>query len=81
MVTQMLLSSGTIILRFIFGLIEVFELPYDFVSVLYSILCYGTWVVGSDVLLLCSGCFTFWIGVRLSTGLAVWIYDHLPFIH
>lgn len=81
MVTQVLLSGGSIIIRFIFGLIEVFDVPYDMVSVLYTILCYGTWVVGSDVLLLCTSCFTFWIGVRLSTGLAVWIYDRLPFIH
>lgn len=80
MIWDILASGGITIIRFIFGLIEVYELPYNFASVLYSILCYGTWVVGSDVLLLCTGCFTFWIGVRLSTGLAVWIYDHLPFI-
>lgn len=80
MIWDILASGGITIIRFIFGLIEVYELPYNLASVLYSILCYGAWVVGSDVLLLCSGCFTFWIGVRLSTGLAVWIYDHLPFI-
>lgn len=80
MVIDAFLSLGPAILRFIFGLIDIFELPSDLVGVLFNILCYGTWVVGSDVMLLCSGCFTFWIGVRLSTGLAVWIYDHLPFV-
>ena len=80
MITEFLLSGGSAIIRFIFGLIDVFEIPSDLVSVLYSILCYGTWVVGSDVLLLCTGCFTFWIGIRMSVGLAVWVYDHLPFI-
>lgn len=81
MLTEMLLSGSTAIIRFIFGLIEVFEVPTDLVSVLYSILCYGTWVVGSDVLLLCTGCFTFWIGVRMSAGIALRVYDLLPFIH
>lgn len=80
MVTEFLLSGSTAIIRSIFGLIDVFAIPTDLVSVLFSILCYGTWVVGSDVLLLCTGCITFWIGIRLSVGLAVWIYEHLPFV-
>lgn len=80
MITDLLLSCCTGIIRFIFGLIDVFSLPTDLIETLYAILCYGTWVVGSDVLLICTGCFTFWIGVRLSAGLAIWIYDHIPFV-
>ena len=81
MVTQLLMTGGSAILRFIFGLIGVFEIPTDLISVLYSILCYGTWVVGSDVLLLCTGCITFWMGIRLSAGLAIWLWEHFPFIN
>ena len=80
MIGESILSIGLSILRFIFGSFEVFKIPFDAVYVLYEIMCYGTWVVGSDILLLCTGCISFWIGVRLSTGLAVWIYEHLPFI-
>ena len=75
------MEGSTAILRFVFGLIDVFSLPTDLVSTLYSIICYGTWVVGSDVILLCTGCITFWIGVRVSAGLAIWCYEHLPFIN
>ena len=80
MLTEMLLSGSTAIIRFIFGLIEVFEVPTDLVSVLYSILCYGTWVVGSDLMLICTGCITFWIGIRVSVGFAIWVYEHIPFV-
>lgn len=80
MVSDVLLSFGLSIIRFIFNAVEFFVVPTDIVEPLFDILVYGTWVVGYDVVILCTSCITFWIGVRLSTGLAVWIYDHLPFV-
>lgn len=77
MIGEALLNVGLTLIRFIFGSIEVFSLPSDMIGVLYDLMCYGTWVVGSDVLLLCSGCFTFWVTTRMFTGFAIWIWEQI----
>ena len=80
MIVNTLMSLGISVVRFIFGLIEAVSIPSDLVSVLYSIMCYGTWVVGSDVLLLCTGSIMSWITVRLSSGIAVWAWQQVSAI-
>lgn len=65
----------------IVGLFSVFEflsLPVNFISSLYTILCYGVWVVGADVLLLVTGSVMGWLTFKASVGLAIWLYKLLP---
>lgn len=67
--------------NFILGLFSAFEfisLPLDLISVLYTILCYGTWVVGADVLLLVSGSVMFWLLFKSGVGLILWLWKLLP---
>lgn len=80
MIIESMASLAVGILSSILSLINVFELPFDLIWVLGNILCYGSWVVGSDVLLLYVGCVSFWIGTRFSVGLAIWVYDKIPFV-
>ena len=67
--------------NFIVGLFSVFEivhLPLDLISTLYTILCYGVWVVGADVLLLFTGSVMGWLVFKSSVGLIIWLYKLLP---
>ena len=58
--------------------LEILTLPTDFINVLTSILAYGVWVVGSDVLLLFSGSVLFWLTLKSSLGLVIWLWKLLP---
>ena len=73
-----MVAIGKFLISLIFSAFEMIALPVDLISTLYNILCYGSWVVGSDVLLLFVGSVTFWWSVKFSVGLAIWIYEHLP---
>ena len=67
--------------NFIVGLFSVFEivnLPLDLVSTLYTILCYGVWVVGADVLLLFTGSVMGWLIFKATVGLLIWLYKLIP---
>lgn len=80
MIFEALCEFGANLLIALFGTIELFHLPTDMIYTLANILKYGTWVVGSDVLLLVSGSIVMWWGVKASVGIAVWVYDKIPFI-
>lgn len=56
------------------------SLPFDLINTLTTILQYGVWVVGADVLLLFSGSVALWWGAKMSIGLGVWLYEHIPFV-
>lgn len=58
---------------------EFINLPIDAINVLTTLLAYGVWVVGSDILLLFSGSVLLWFGVKSSLGLLVWLWKLLPF--
>lgn len=67
--------------NFIVGLFSVFEivnLPLDFISTLYTIMCYGVWVVGADVILLFTASLMGWISFKAVVGVPLWLYKLLP---
>lgn len=61
-----------------FSLFEFVSLPLDIISTLYTILCYGVWVVGADVLLLFTSSVMLWVSFKATVGLAIWLYKLLP---
>lgn len=66
------------IFRLLFGAFELFQLPTQAISTLGTLLVYGNWVVGLDIMALFVGSVVFWWGVHLSIGLAVWLWKMLP---
>ena len=78
MIGETLIDLGFGIFRLLFGAFEMIGLPYQFMSVLESILAYGNWVVGVDIMILFVGSVVFWWGVHLSIGLAIWLWNQLP---
>lgn len=68
------------IFRILFGALEIIHLPLDAISALSSILVYGNWIVGIDIMALFVGTVVFWWGVHMSIGLAVWVWEKIPFV-
>lgn len=66
------------VFRILFGAVEIFQLPTQFINVLTSILAYGNWIVGVDIMILFVGCVVFWWVFHMSIGLIVWVWKLLP---
>ena len=66
------------IFRFAFGAFEFFNLPTQLVSTLETILVYGVWVVGVDIMALFVSSVLFWWTFKMSIGLIVWVWERLP---
>lgn len=78
MIGELLIDMFLGIFRLLFGALEFISLPTQTINALSTILVYGNWVVGVDIMALFVGTIVFWWGVHLSIGLAVWLWDRLP---
>ena len=78
MIIESVFTWATNLIVGLFSAFEFINLPLDFISTLYTILCYGTWVIGSDVLLLVLTSVMGWLTFKASVGLAIWLYRLLP---
>lgn len=78
MIGELLIDLFLGIFRLLFSAIEFVRLPVDLIGSLSTILAYGNWIVGIDVLGLFVGSVVLWWGVHLSIGIAVWVWDKLP---
>lgn len=78
MIGEALISLFLSTFRLLFGALEFINLPTQAIGALSTILVYGNWIVGVDILALFAGTVVFWWGVQLSIGLAVWVWEHLP---
>lgn len=67
------------LLRVLFSAFQLVDLPFSLISVLASILAYGVWVVGADVMAIFVTSVTFWWGVNWSVKIFEWIWNKLPF--
>lgn len=66
------------IFRLAIGAVEFVNLPYQTVSALTTILAYGNWIVGVDIMVLFAASVVFWWIFHMSIGLIVWIWNRLP---
>ena len=66
------------VFRLLFGSLEILNLPTQLISTLSTLLVYGNWVVGVDIMAIFVGSVVFWWGVHLSIGVAVWLWRMLP---
>lgn len=78
MVGELLIDLFFSLFNGLFSLLEVVGLPLQTISALSSIIAFGNWVVGIDILALFAGTVVFWWGVHMSIGLAVWLWEKLP---
>lgn len=58
--------------------LEFIGLPYQVINVLNTILCYGVWVIGADVLSLFAASVVTWWGIKFVVGVFVFVWELLP---
>ncbi len=64
--------------RTLFSAIEVVNLPTELIGTLSTILAYGNWVVGVDLMAIFASSVVFWWVFKMSIGVVVWVWDRLP---
>lgn len=78
MIGESLIDLFLGIFRIVFSAIDMISLPTELISTLSTILAYGNWVVGLDVMALFVTSVVFWWTFKMSIGLIVWVWDRLP---
>lgn len=72
----------TLFCNFLLGLLDlisVLSLPLDAIGVLQTFAVYGSYIVGSDLLMLFASVVFSWTVAKLSVGIGVRIWELLPF--
>ena len=58
--------------------LEVVHLPYQFISTLSTILSYGIWICGVDIMgYFITTVITWWV-IKFTVGLVIWVWELLP---
>lgn len=78
MILEALISLFSSFILGILDLLSVVSLPLDAISVLQTFCVYGSYVVGSDLLMLFASVVFTWTAAKLSVGLALRIWEYLP---
>lgn len=67
----------TLLSGFISG-VSLASIPVDMIKALQTVCAYGSWIVGADLLLVFASCVFVWTGVRIASGIVVFIWKMLP---
>lgn len=78
MVIEILLGIVTNLLCNAISCLGVVSLPLDAIKTLQAITCYGSYVVGSDLLLIFTSVISFWFSVKMGVGIILFIWRLLP---
>lgn len=78
MIVETLLGFAATLIQGLFSGLQILTLPLDFMTVLLDILCYGVWVIGADLVGIVFANIVFWLGLKFSIGLVIFIWRLLP---
>lgn len=78
MILEALISLFSNFIMGLLDLISLVSLPMDAVGVLQTFCVYGSYVVGSDLLMLFASLVFTWTAAKLSVGLAIRVWEMLP---
>lgn len=58
--------------------LEIVGLPMQAIDALQSILCYGIWVVGADIMAIFANSVVSWWVIKFTVGAVVFVWELLP---
>ena len=58
--------------------LKLLSLPVDMIGALATVIQYGAYVMGADLFLLVMGSVMFWIGVKTTAGVLIFVWKLLP---
>ena len=79
MIVETVFSWACTFLQGLFSFLQVVDLPVEFLDVLVDLLCYGVWVIGADLISIILANVVFWLSLKFSIGVTVWVWRLLPF--
>lgn len=79
MIVETVFSWACSFLQLLFSGFQVLQLPANLIDVLVDILCYGVWVIGVDLISIILTNVIFWLSLKFSVGVTVWLWRLLPF--
>lgn len=59
--------------------LDFISLPFEIISFLGTVTNYGSFCVGPDVLLIFSASIMFWLGLKMTLGIILFLWRLLPF--
>lgn len=59
--------------------LEIIGLPMQYINTLQTILVYGTWVVGADIMAIFVALIVGWWTIKMIVGAIIWIWELIPF--
>lgn len=78
MIVQNVVDLFFSVLGMAFSGLEIIGLPLQYINTLQTILVYGVWVVGADIMALFVSMVVGWWTIKLAVGLVVWLWELLP---
>jgi hypothetical protein len=79
MIIESIFNVFTSLICGVISLCGVITLPFDAIKTLQAVTCYGSYVVGSDLLLIFCTTVSFWLAAKVTVGLVLFIWRLLPF--
>lgn len=78
MIFNALVDFGAAVLGALMDIGNIFSLPLDLIDVLTSIIGYGSFILGGDLLLVCFSTFTIVMTMRLVWAIITFIVSCIP---
>ena len=78
MIVETVVDLFFTVITYAFQGLEIIGLPYQLINSLATILSYGTWIVGADILALFTAMVVGWWTIKFAVGLVVFIWELLP---
>ena len=79
MIVDFFINMFVAFLDTLMSTVSMVTLPIDMISALSTVSAYGSWIVGSDLLLLFATCVFTWTTIKIGIGLVLFVWRLLPF--
>lgn len=79
MILEFLMNLTFNFLSGVLDLFTAFDLPLDTIQALATFCSYGSYIVGSDLLILFATSVLTWISLRITVGFLIFVWRCLPF--
>lgn len=79
MIVEFFINMFVAFLDTLISAVSMVTLPIDMISALSTVSAYGSWIVGSDLLLIFATCVFTWTTIKIGIGLVLFVWRLLPF--
>ena len=78
MIVEGLVDYFLSILRLALSGFEIIGLPFQVIDTLQTIMVYGIWIVGLDIMAIFVTTIISWWSIKLLVGVIIWLWELLP---